>query len=152
MIRFIKSGLKISVLAALIAFPVLAQQIKRTPFDVTHYVMDVNLSPAERKLNATVDVTFTPLEDTRAVAFELNGSLKVDSVTRLGGPSAAAIAIVPPPNGRAVVKPGANPVTATAPIPAGAQVTFVQDQTNSSDLGPHVRIDLGESVPKGSPV
>jgi hypothetical protein len=39
--------------------------------------MDVALAPSENKLNATVDVNFIPLEDTRSVTFELNGSLKV---------------------------------------------------------------------------
>ncbi len=43
--------------------------------------MDVQLAPNENRLNATADVTFTPLEDTRAVTFELNGSLKVESVS-----------------------------------------------------------------------
>src|SRR3954466_11218809 len=108
MIRFIKSGLKIFVFAALVVFPVVGQQIKRTPFDVTNYVMDVNLNPVERRLNATVDVTFTPLEDTRAVAFELNGSLKVDSVSRLSG---SAAVVTPSPAASRPTKPGINPVT-----------------------------------------
>ena len=59
-----------------------AQQVKRTSFDVTNYVMDVQLSPVDNKLTATVDVTFVPKEATRSVAFELNGSLKVDDVSR----------------------------------------------------------------------
>jgi aminopeptidase N len=99
--------------------------------------MDVVLSPSEHKLNANVDVTFKPLEDTRSVAFELNGSLKIDTITRDGRPS--AVSAIP------------SPKTATATTQQ-VQVTFVQDQTNSSDLGPHVRIDLGETVTKGTPV
>ncbi|MBV9215071.1 MAG: tetratricopeptide repeat protein [Acidobacteria bacterium] len=113
----------------------LSQQVKRTPFDVTGYVMDVNLAPADRKLSATVDVTFIPLEDTRSVSFELNGSLKVDTITRTDKTTT-----IPALSG----KP-----TATPSAPA---VTFVQDQTNSSDLGPNVRIDLGDNVVKGTPV
>src|SRR2546423_2602342 len=112
MIRFIKRGFKISLFAALCAFPVLAQQVKRTPFDVTSYVMDVSLSPSDRRLSATADVTFTPLEDTRAVAFELNGSLKVESVTRVDR-SRPAIPVA------TAVRPTANPAAAaTAAIPA----------------------------------
>ncbi|HYJ91971.1 MAG TPA: hypothetical protein VEV84_11725, partial [Pyrinomonadaceae bacterium] len=65
----------------------LGQQVKRTPFDVTNYVIDAALSPVENKLTATADVTFTPLEDTRTVTFELNGSLKVESITRVGAPT-----------------------------------------------------------------
>src|SRR5688572_11646533 len=66
----------------LFSFAAFAQQIQRPPFDVTNYKMDVQIAPNENKLNATVDVQFTPLADTRSVEFELNGSLKVESVTR----------------------------------------------------------------------
>lgn len=114
-------------------------QVTRAPFDVTNYTMDVTISPEERKLTATVDVAFTPLEDTRSVSFELNGSLKVDSITRVDRPTIPAPAV-----GKTSVK--------TAPAASAATITFVQDQTNSSDLGPHVRIDLGSDVPKGTPV
>jgi tetratricopeptide (TPR) repeat protein len=141
MTRIIKSGLLAALFTTLLTFAVSAQGVKRTPFDVTHYVMDVQISPTDQKLTATTDVTFTPLEDTRTVAFELNGSLKVDTVTRIGG-SASTTA---PANPRAAKIPA--PTT-----PAAGQVTFVQDQTNSSDLGPNVRIDLGENITKGTPV
>src|SRR5258706_5161143 len=136
MTKFITRGFKIALFATLLTLPVWAQAVKRTPFDVTKYVMDVTLSPSERKLSATVDVAFTPLEDTRSVAFELNGSLKVDSITRQDTPAAATL---PVPK-TAVKAAAANPVT------------FVQDQSNSTDLGPHVRIDLGDNVVKGTPV
>lgn len=116
----------------------LAQQVKRTPFDVTNYVMDVALVPTERRLSATVDVSFTPLEDTRTISFELNGSLKIDTITRLDRPTVA----VP-------VKPVKG---APKPSAAGSSVTFVQDQTGVTDLGPSVRIDLGDTVKKGTPV
>ncbi|MEO6654529.1 MAG: M1 family aminopeptidase [Pyrinomonadaceae bacterium] len=131
--KFITSGFKIAFFATLFTLPVLAQGAKRTPFDVTNYVMDVSLAPAERKLSATVDVTFIPLEDTRSVSFELNGSLKIDTITR----QISTAAILTPTKAKA---------------PAVSPVTFVQDQSNSTDLGPHVRIDLGENVLKGTPV
>ncbi|MGB7202377.1 MAG: M1 family aminopeptidase [Pyrinomonadaceae bacterium] len=140
MTRLIRYGLKLAVIAAVLVLPA-AAQVKRTPFDVTKYVMDVNLAPDSRKLTATVDVTFTPLEDTRAVAFELNGSLKIDTVTRAAQMLTAAPVSGPMPRGS--VK------TATPPA---SGITFVQDQTNSSDLGPHVRIDLGDNVVKGTPI
>ncbi len=121
----------------LLSFATFAQQVKRPSFDVTNYLMDVALAPGENKLNATVDVNFVPLEDTRSVTFELNGSLKIETITRAGGSSA--------------------PISATktkTPIVSSAspQVTFVQDQVGVSDLGPSVRIDLGETVTKGTPV
>ncbi len=139
MTKFIRNGFKLAIAASLLSLPVFAQAVKRTPFDVTNYVMDVSLTPAERRLKATVDVTFTPLEDTRTVSFELNGSLKVDSVTRQGGRSG----ITPLPSPKGVVR---------APAPTAGAVTFVQDQSNSTDLGPHVRVDLGDNVAKGTPV
>ncbi len=113
-----------------------AQQVKRSQFDVSNYVMDVQLLPNENKLNATVDVMFTPLEDTRTVTFELNGSLKVESITRRNSTVAAAS----PTKGKTA--------TATAPN----QITFIQDQVGVSDIGPSVKIDLGDMVTKGTPV
>lgn len=139
--KIIRKVLEAAAILAVLSLPTLAQQVKRTPFDVTNYVMDVSLMPAERKLNATVDVSFTPLEDTRSVAFELNGSLKVESITRQDIPLPSA----PPPP---------RPSTKSPQIKTGSQpsITFVQDQSNSSDLGPHVRIDLGDTVTKGTAV
>src|SRR5215207_10077558 len=89
MTKFIRNAFWIALVATLFTIPVFSQAIKRTPFDVTNYVMDIQLVPVERKMNATVDVAFTPLEDTRSVSFELNGSLKVDSVSRQGFAAAA---------------------------------------------------------------
>ena len=146
MTKFITTGFKIAVFAALLSLPAAAQQIKRSPFDVSGYVIDVTLSPVERKLSATADVTFTPLEDTRAVAFELNGSLKIDTITRQD----KTIVLTPVAlNAVAASKAGPKPVPVATPTNL---ITFVQDQTNSSDIGPHVRIDLGENIVKGTQV
>lgn len=116
-----------------------AAQVKRAAFDVTNYTMDVTLLPAENKLIATTDVTFTPLQDTRNVTFELNGSLKVDSITRVGVGTPTPLT-------------SKKPATVTAVTTAAPQITFVQDQAGVSDLGPSVRIDLGDNVAKGTPV
>jgi tetratricopeptide (TPR) repeat protein len=120
----------------------IAQQVKRTPFDVTGYQIDAQLDPIENKLTATADVSFVPGEDTRSVTFELNGSLKVDSVSRVDRPMALTSA--------------AGPAKGKTPLPAvavkGSDVTFVQDQVGVSDLGPSVRIDMGDNVVKGTPV
>ena len=126
-------------LVALLSMSGFAQQVKRTPFDVSGYQIDAQLDPIENKLSATADVSFTPTEDTRSVTFELNGSLKVDSVSRVDRPSAGTL-----PAG----------AKGKAPLPAakGTEVTFVQDQVGVSDLGPSVRIDLGDNVAKGTPV
>ena len=123
----------------LFSFASYAQQVKRPDFDVTDYKMDVQILPTENKLNATVDVYFTPKEETRSVTFELNGSLKVEDITRQ---NAAAVSAAPAVKG----KPAPKPATAANPV------TFVQDQVGVSDLGPSVRVDLGEMVAAGTPV
>ncbi len=56
----------------------------RARYDVTNYRIDAELQPAEHLLRAAADVTFTPLDPTRTVVFELNGSLKVEAVERNG--------------------------------------------------------------------
>jgi len=123
-------------LAALLSISAFGQTAQRSPFDVTHYQIDAALAPSEKKLSATADVTFTPLEDTRTVTFELNGSLKIDSITRAGTATPSA-----------PVKRGAVKIESPQ-----STVTFVQDQAGVSDLGPSVRIDLGDTVTKGTPV
>ena len=115
-----------------------AQQVKRAAFDVTAYKIDANLTPAENRLSATADVTFVPQEETRVVTFELNGSLKVENVTRISTPFAAG------PAG------AARPARPTAP--SGGNVTFVQDQVGVSDLGPSVRVEMPDTLAKGVPV
>ncbi len=129
----------------LFSFAAFAQQIQRAPFDVTNYKMDVQIAPNENKLNATVDVLFTPLADTRSVEFELNGSLKVESVTRENFVASAM--------NNAEVKPTPAPKTKPKPTPTPKILaTFIQDQVGISDLGPSIKVDLGEMVTKGTPV
>lgn len=131
-------GLTLSLF--IFSFAASSQQVKRPVFDVTDYKMDVQISPTENKLNATVDVYFTAKEETRSVTFELNGSIKVDDVSRQNAATPAATA--PPLKGKPAPKP-----------PAAANlVTFVQDQVGVSDIGPNVRVDLGETVAAGTQV
>jgi aminopeptidase N len=119
-LRLFHAGLSLGVLLALGVGAVSAQQAQagRARFDVTNYRIEAQLIPAEHLLRAAAEVTFTPQEATRSVVFELNGSLKVDKITRNG-------------------KPLTN---------------FVQDAVGVGDLGPSVRIDLGEVLPAGQPV
>ncbi len=130
--------LKISGLVLLLSASAFAQQAKHSTFDVTNYQMDVQLAPLENKLTATVDVSFVPKEDTRSVSFELNGSLKIDSIVRI---PALPVPAIPPTSKIKPVKAAETP-----------QITFVQDQVGVSDLGPSVRIDLGDTVTKEIPV
>lgn len=80
--------LAVTIFAALaFAVTVSAQQGRGgTRFDVTHYRIEAELRPAEHILRANADVTFTPLDTTRSVVFELNGALKVEGIERNGKP------------------------------------------------------------------
>ncbi len=133
-------GLSLTVI--LFSVATFAQAVQRAPFDVTNYVMDVQLVPDDNKLNATVDVTFVPEADTRTVAFELNGSLKIETITRVNSFAAPT----PQP------KTKTPATTGTTTNNAANQITFVQDQVGVSDLGPSVKIDLGDTIIKGTPV
>lgn len=53
-------------------------------FDVTHYRIEAQIIPEQHVLRAGADVTFVPLDATRSVVFELNGSLKVESIEKDG--------------------------------------------------------------------
>src|SRR5918992_1108777 len=53
-------------------------------FDVTHYRIEAQIIPEQHMLRAGADVTFVPLDSTRSVVFELNGSLKVESIEKDG--------------------------------------------------------------------
>jgi aminopeptidase N len=53
-------------------------------FDVTNYRIEAQLIPDQHLLRAGADITFIPLDATRSVVFELNGSLKVESIERDG--------------------------------------------------------------------
>lgn len=55
-------------------------------FDVTNYHIEAQLIPDQHILRAGADVTFIPLDATRSIVFELNGSLHVESVERDGVP------------------------------------------------------------------
>ncbi|HMQ04443.1 MAG TPA: M1 family aminopeptidase [Pyrinomonadaceae bacterium] len=126
-------------LILVLASAAMPQQASRTRFDISHYQIDAQLVPFENRLTATTDVTFVPVEDTRSVSFELNGSLKVESITRVTeNPAPAATPV-------SRVRPAATPG------PQQPSLTFVQDQVGITDLGPSVRIDLGENIPKGTP-
>jgi aminopeptidase N len=61
-----------------------AQPAAGSKFDVTNYRMEVQLNPDEHTLRAGADITLVPQDATRSIVFELNGSLKVDSVEKDG--------------------------------------------------------------------
>src|SRR6266581_4929156 len=63
-----------------------AQQTPATGsrFDVISYHIEAQLNPNEHALRAGADLTFVPLDPTRSVVFELNGSLHIDSIEKDG--------------------------------------------------------------------
>lgn len=75
-----------ALVAAVIVFgaTALAQQPAPQPagsrYDITNYRIEAQLIPEQHLLRAGADITIVPLEATRSIVFELNGSLKVESV------------------------------------------------------------------------
>jgi aminopeptidase N len=63
------------------ASPLFAQQAAKPLLDVTGYVIDAQIDPAEHTLHATARVTFTALDALPTVVFELHSALKVTRVT-----------------------------------------------------------------------
>ena len=75
------------VLAALSrALPAHAQNAAPRPtLNVTDYKINLELRPADHSLDATTQVTFTPLADMPSAIFDLHGALLVDKVTDAKG-------------------------------------------------------------------
>jgi aminopeptidase N len=61
-----------------------APQQVASRIDVTNYRIEAQLIPDQHMLRAGADITFTPLDPTRSVVFELNGSLKIESIEQNG--------------------------------------------------------------------
>jgi hypothetical protein len=78
------AGLIVTATAAVAQQP--TPQQAATRFDVTNYRIEAQLIPDQHMLRAGADITVTPQEPTRSLVFELNGSLKVESIDRDGRP------------------------------------------------------------------
>src|SRR6202171_335235 len=61
-----------------------APQQAASRFDITNYRIEAQLIPEQHMLRAGADITLIPLDATRSLVFELNGSLKVESIDRSG--------------------------------------------------------------------
>ncbi|MEP6637120.1 MAG: M1 family aminopeptidase, partial [Acidobacteriota bacterium] len=87
-ISFIFSRLLAVIALAFVVGPVNAQQPAPqqtgSRFDITNYRIEAQLIPEQHMLRAGADITLVPLETTRSIVFELNGSLHVESVERDG--------------------------------------------------------------------
>ena len=63
-----------------------AQNVAPKPtLNITAYTIDATIQPANHTLEATTQVTFTPLEDLPSAIFDLHGALRVDKVTDASG-------------------------------------------------------------------
>ena len=63
-----------------------APQPAATRFDITSYRIEAQLIPDQHLLRAGADITVIPGDATRSLVFELNGSLRVESIDRDGRP------------------------------------------------------------------
>jgi aminopeptidase N len=61
-----------------------APQQAASRFDITNYRIEAQIIPEQHTLRAGADITFVPLDATRSVIFELNGSLKVEDIEKDG--------------------------------------------------------------------
>jgi len=69
---------------ALALAPIAAQQPApqqvASRYDITNYRIEAQIIPDQHLLRAGADISFVPLESTRSIVFELNGSLRVESI------------------------------------------------------------------------
>jgi hypothetical protein len=89
-------------------------------FDITNYRIEAQLIPDQHLLRAGADITFIPYDATRSVVFELNGSLKVETVERNGKPLTG---IVQDPVGMGALGPNVR-VDLGEVVPANQPVTL----------------------------
>jgi aminopeptidase N len=84
--RFLPIGTAFVLFLCAFVLPAQAQQTNpnRSRYDITNYRIAAQLIPSQHLLRAGADVTLTPLEATRSLVFELNGSLKVESIEQNG--------------------------------------------------------------------
>ncbi|HVT99104.1 MAG TPA: M1 family aminopeptidase [Acidobacteriaceae bacterium] len=101
--------------AFLPCLPSAAQNVASKPtLDITGYNINVTVHPADHSLDATTQVTFTPLADLPTAIFDLHGALLVDKVTDASGATL---------NGQR--GPGATlVVTPAAPLTQGQSMTW----------------------------
>ncbi|PWT91941.1 MAG: hypothetical protein C5B55_07230 [Blastocatellia bacterium] len=61
-----------------------APQQVASRYDITNYRIEAQIIPEQHMLRAGADITFIPLDATRSVVFELNGSLHVETIEKDG--------------------------------------------------------------------
>lgn len=112
-------------------------------FDVQGYKIDAELIPTSQTLRARAEVQFIPQTETRSIIFELNGSLTVKRITRVGSSSAVATPVTSNSRGQNLKTPQKKVATPAPAQPSTDGLQFIQDNRENMN----VRIDLGEVVP-----
>jgi aminopeptidase N len=126
-----------------------AQPTAGSKFDITNYRIEAQLNPDEHTLRAGADITFVPGEATRSIVFELNGSLKVDSVEKDGK---ALTGIVQDAVGAGAMGPNVR-IDLGQVIPAGQPATIRvrwNGALTSPEGGPLANKRLAYVGPEGS--
>ena len=115
---FFRAPFALVLLAALAGFATFrahAQNVAPKPtMDITAYTINAEIDPKAHSLDATTQVTFTPLNDLPSAIFDLHGALRVDKVTDASG---AALNGERGPDATLVVTPPAM-------LPKGQPVTW----------------------------
>jgi tetratricopeptide (TPR) repeat protein len=120
-----------------------------TDIDVQHYKIDAELVPASQLLKARAEVRFVPQSETRSVVFEMNGSLKINRITRVDASAATPpAAVAPGVRGGQGLKSAPPKAKETTTQPASDSLQFIQDNRENMS----VRIDLGNVVPAKQPL
>lgn len=79
---FVRNHLSLALLVPFFLIASIASAAPARPqLKVTGYVIDADLFPADNRMAATVQVTFTALEDLSSPVFELNNGLQLAKVT-----------------------------------------------------------------------
>lgn len=110
-------------------FGVAQNAAPKPTLDITAYTIDAEIRPGDHTLDATTQVTFTPLDNLPTAIFDLHGALRVDKVTDASG---ATLNGERGPNATLVVTP-------SAPLPKGQPVTWTfhySGELQSGEGGP----------------
>jgi aminopeptidase N len=143
---------RIAVLAIALCFFGLtahAQTALGSRYDIANYRIEVQLNPDEHTLRAGADITFVPLDATRSIVFELNGSLHVDGVERDGK---ALTGVVQDAVGAGAVGPNVR-IDLGSVVPANQPVTVRirwSGALTSPEGGPLANKRLAYVGPEGS--
>ncbi len=84
--QMVSSVVVVLFVTALVSAQQPAPQQAASKFDITNYRIEAQLIPEQHMLRAGADISVIPLEPTRSLVFELNGSLRVESIERDGKP------------------------------------------------------------------